>query len=86
MGFRTALLQNTEFISIESYNNFIHGTQIEAVLPFGNGKFKDYASQSPVKYLEIAQHWTNQFYRLKSDKLKHMDKKICQYFMNNTIC
>lgn len=86
MGFRTALLQNTEFISIESYNNFIHGTQIEAVLPFGNGKFKDYASQSPVKYLEIAQHWTNQFYRLNRDKLKNKSKKMCQHFMNNTIC
>lgn len=86
MGFRTAILQNTEFISIESYNNFIHGTQIEAVLPFGDGKFKDYGSQSPVKYLEITQHWTNQFFRIKSDKLKHKEKKICQNLMNYTIC
>lgn len=86
MGFRTAVLQNTEIISIESYNNFIHGTQIEAVLPFGSGKFKDYSPQSPIKYLEITQHWVNQFYRIKSDKIKQKDKKMCQNFMNYTIC
>lgn len=86
MGFRTALLQHTEFISIESYNNFIHGTQIESVLSRDSGKFKDYSPNTPFKYLEIAQQSTNQFYKNKLDKLKQKDKKMCQHFTNNTIC
>lgn len=86
VGFKTALKQNTEFISIESYNNFVHGTQIEPVLPFSHSKFKDYEN-TPVKYLNLAQHWANQFYKTKLDNQKsNKDKKICQHLLNNTIC
>ncbi|KAG5672366.1 hypothetical protein PVAND_002498 [Polypedilum vanderplanki] len=86
VGFKTALLQNTEFISIESYNNFIHGTQIEPVLPFAHSKLKDYSPHSPIKYLQLAQYWTNQFYRNKLDNQRHKEKKLCQNLLNNTIC
>ena len=86
VGFKTALRQSTEFISIESYNNFVHGTQIEPVLPFSHSKFKDY-EHSPIKYLNLAQYWTNQFYKSKLDNQKsNKDKKICQHLLNNTIC
>lgn len=84
IGFKTALMQNTEFISVESYNNFNLGTQIEAVLP--HNKFRDYAPHQPVKYLRIAQHWVNQFYKLKVDNQRQTGSRLCENLLNSTIC
>lgn len=84
IGFKTALLQNTEFISIESYNNFNFGTQIEAVSP--HNKFRDYAPHQAIKYLRIAQHWVNQFYKVKVDNQRYADRKLCENLVNSTIC
>lgn len=84
IGFKTALICGTEFISVESYNNFIYGTQIEAVMP--HTKFRDYAPHPSVKYLRIAQHWVNQFYKFKIDNQQHKNRKLCENLMNSTIC
>ncbi|CRK91930.1 CLUMA_CG005548, isoform A [Clunio marinus] len=84
IAFKTALLHNTEFVTIESYNNFNFGTQIEAVLP--HSKFRDYAPHPPIKYLRIAQHWANQFYKIKLDNQRLDDKILCENLLNNTIC
>lgn len=84
IGFKTAILQKTEFMSIESYNNFIDGTQIEAVQQ--HSKFRDYSPHAPIKYLQIAQHWTNQFYKIKHENLRQLGKERCENFTNATIC
>lgn len=84
IGFKTALMQNTEFISIESYNNFNFGTQIEAVSP--HNKFRDYAPHPSIKYLRVAQHWVNQLYKLKLENQKQKGRKMCENLLNNTIC
>ena len=84
VAFKTALMQNTEFVNIESYNNFVYGTQIEAVKP--HTKFRDYAPHPSVKYLRIAQHWVNQFYKLKVDNQQQKHQKLCENLLNSTIC
>lgn len=77
-------MHNAELVTIESYNNFIDGTQIEAAKP--HAKFRDYAPHPSVKYLRIAQHWVNQFYKLKIDNQQQKHRKLCENLLNNTIC
>lgn len=87
IGFKTAMLQNTPFITIESYNNFNLGTQIEAVLkaaPYS--KFRDYAPGNMNKYLRIVQHWINQFYKIKLDNQRQKNWALCENLLNSTIC
>ncbi len=83
MAFRTALIANPHFISIESYNNWVDGTQIEPAIPATN--FRDYQPGSAFKYLELTQFWVNQFFKQK-DGLKDDKKLICNNLMNDTIC
>jgi glycoprotein endo-alpha-1,2-mannosidase len=84
IAFKTALLTNTPFLTIESYNNFNLGTQIEAVIPYK--KLRDYQPHQPIKYLRIAQHWVNQFYKYKLDNQREKDKNICENLLNATLC
>lgn len=84
ISFKTALVQNTEIITIESFNNFNDGTQIEPAKPHMN--FRDYAPLHSLKYLRIAQHWVNQFYKYKIENQREQEKVTCENLLNNTIC
>ncbi|XP_053689055.1 glycoprotein endo-alpha-1,2-mannosidase [Sabethes cyaneus] len=88
VAWRTALKNNAQLITINSYNNWVDGTQIEAAIPvFG---FRDYLPGSPEKYLDITQSWIEEFvkYKLNSIKLSGKSESAlgCYDFINNTIC
>ncbi|XP_058462045.1 glycoprotein endo-alpha-1,2-mannosidase isoform X2 [Malaya genurostris] len=88
VAWRTALKNNAQLITINSYNNWVDGTQIEAAIPvFG---FRDYLPGSPEKYLDLAQSWIEEFvkYKLNSIKLSRKSESSlnCYDFINNTIC
>ncbi|CAO1425149.1 unnamed protein product [Diamesa serratosioi] len=85
IALKTAILQNPEFITIESYNNWIDGTQIEQATPHKH--FRDYEPHAPIKYLQITQHWVNQFYKIKVENQRHhANGQLCEHLLNNTIC
>lgn len=88
VAWRTALKNNAQIITINSYNNWVDGTQIEAAIPvFG---FRDYLPGPPEKYLDLTQAWIEEYVKYKLNSIK-LGKKIegalgCYDFINNTIC
>lgn len=88
VAWRTALKNNAQIITINSYNNWVDGTQIEAAIPmFG---FRDYLPGPPEKYLDLTQSWIEEYvkYKLNSIKLAKKTESTlgCYDFINNTIC
>ncbi|XP_062559118.1 glycoprotein endo-alpha-1,2-mannosidase [Armigeres subalbatus] len=88
VAWRTALKNNAQIITINSYNNWVDGTQIEAAIPvFG---FRDYQPGAPEKYLDLTQSWIEEYvkYKLNSIKLSGKTEAAlgCYDFINNTIC
>ena len=86
VGFRTALKNNLQIITINSYNNWVDGTQIEAAIPV-NG-FRDYLPGDPEKYVELTGQWVDEYKKYKMNALKNKsDGNLgCYDFINNTIC
>lgn len=88
VAWQTALKNNAQIITINSYNNWVDGTQIEAAIPvFG---FRDYLPGPPEKYLDLTQAWIEEYVKYKLNSIK-LGKKIegalgCYDFINNTIC
>lgn len=88
VAWRTALKNNAQIITINSYNNWVDGTQIEAAIPvFG---FRDYLPGSPEKYLDLTQTWVEEYVKYKLNGIKNSKKGegafSCYEFINNTIC
>ncbi|XP_065076578.1 glycoprotein endo-alpha-1,2-mannosidase [Ochlerotatus camptorhynchus] len=88
VAWRTALKNNAQIITINSYNNWVDGTQIEAAIPvFG---FRDYLPGPPEKYLDLTQAWIEEYvkYKLNSIKLGKKSENTlgCYDFINNTVC
>ncbi|XP_038110794.1 glycoprotein endo-alpha-1,2-mannosidase-like protein [Culex quinquefasciatus] len=86
VAWRTALKNNAQIITINSYNNWVDGTQIEAAIPvFG---FRDYLPGPPEKYLDLTQSWIEEYvkYKLNSMARKTDAALGCYDFINNTIC
>jgi glycoprotein endo-alpha-1,2-mannosidase len=86
VGWRTALKNNLQIIMINSYNNWVDGTQIEAAIPV-NG-FRDYLPGEPEKYIELTGQWVDEYLKYKTNALKTRseDSLGCYDFTNNTIC
>uniref|UniRef100_A0A182TM85 Uncharacterized protein n=1 Tax=Anopheles melas TaxID=34690 RepID=A0A182TM85_9DIPT len=88
VGWRTSLKNNLQIITINSYNNWVDGTQIEAAIPvFG---FRDYLPGPPEKYLDLTQAWVEEYIKYKLNNIK-LNKKTeltlsCYDFINSTIC
>ncbi|XP_050067242.1 glycoprotein endo-alpha-1,2-mannosidase [Anopheles maculipalpis] len=88
VGWRTSLKNNLQIITINSYNNWVDGTQIEAAIPvFG---FRDYLPGPPEKYLDLTQSWVEEYIKYKLNNIK-LNKKTeltlnCYDFINSTIC
>ncbi|XP_050092880.1 glycoprotein endo-alpha-1,2-mannosidase-like protein [Anopheles aquasalis] len=88
VGWRTALKNGLQIVTINSYNNWVDGTQIEAAIPvFG---FRDYLPGAPEKYLDLTQSWVEEYIKYKLNNIK-LNKKTettlnCYDFLNATIC
>uniref|UniRef100_A0A182N2V2 MADF domain-containing protein n=1 Tax=Anopheles dirus TaxID=7168 RepID=A0A182N2V2_9DIPT len=87
VGWRTSLKNNLQIVTINSYNNWVDGTQIEAAIPvFG---FRDYLPGPPEKYLDLTQAWVEEYIKYKLNNIK-LNKKTeltlnCYDFINSTI-
>lgn len=85
VGWRTALqLENDQFISISSFNNWPEGTQIEPAIQRWN--FHDYSHRntnySSTKYLNFTRYWIGEFLDRKRQRNQH----FCHSWTNNTVC
>uniref|UniRef100_A0A182JRX0 Uncharacterized protein n=1 Tax=Anopheles christyi TaxID=43041 RepID=A0A182JRX0_9DIPT len=70
VGWRTSLKNNLQIITINSYNNWVDGTQIEAAIPvFG---FRDYLPGPPEKYLDLTQSWVEEYINTTANFLDSM--------------
>uniref|UniRef100_A0A182Y9G2 Uncharacterized protein n=1 Tax=Anopheles stephensi TaxID=30069 RepID=A0A182Y9G2_ANOST len=87
VGWRTSLKNNLQIITINSYNNWVDGTQIEAAIPvFG---FRDYLPGPPEKYLDLTQSWVEEYIKYKLNNIK-LNKKTeltlnCYDFINKNM-
>uniref|UniRef100_A0A336M8J0 CSON013532 protein n=1 Tax=Culicoides sonorensis TaxID=179676 RepID=A0A336M8J0_CULSO len=80
VGWRSAKKIDAQFVLLNSYNDFVHGTQIEPVLV--RSGFADYAPYESDHYLRLTKYQVKEFYK---DKLAK-NPKTCDDFLNNTIC
>lgn len=79
---RRAMHIGAEFISINSFNDWRAGTQIEEAKP--RSGFRDYSPANATKYIEATRYWVNEmigFWTLAAEK---HPKHSLKYF-NNTV-
>ncbi|HSG28944.1 MAG TPA: hypothetical protein VLA34_10725, partial [Candidatus Krumholzibacterium sp.] len=62
---QNALKVQPPFITVNSFNNWLEGTQIEPAAPMAAGgyKYSDYGAQNEFLYLKLSSQWVQGFSR-----------------------
>lgn len=82
VAWRRAMHIGAEFISINSFNDWHSGTQIEEAIP-KNG-FRDYSPANTTKYLDATKFWMNQVIAFWTVEVQKRLQHPLKYF-NNTV-